>query len=157
MHKNRTALKLILSSNPQGDKDFYCLYKLAIVYFMLNKYETASGFISRAVQYCPKTFSIQQVLLWKGLIYFYFLFNVRKGLQATKDKPKAEQQKYITSIIKSCEEALRNITDASMILEAKFVLLKLTLMIKKERFGCDLCYPIIQSASEVARTIRDID
>lgn len=56
--KNRTALKLILTSNPQGEKDFHCLYKLAIVYFMLNKYETASGFISRAVQFCPKEFPI---------------------------------------------------------------------------------------------------
>jgi len=49
LHRQRTALKLILSSNPNGDKDFFTLFKLAVVYFMLHKYETASGFISRAV------------------------------------------------------------------------------------------------------------
>lgn len=61
LHRQRTALKTILASNPDGDKEFILLFKLAVVYFMLNKFESASGFISRAVQFCPKDVPLQKV------------------------------------------------------------------------------------------------
>ena len=57
LQRQRISLKTILSQFKDTDKvtDFHLLFKLAIVYFMLGKYEHASGFISKAVQHCPKT------------------------------------------------------------------------------------------------------
>ena len=89
LHRQRTSLKLILSADPENNKDFFLLFKLSMVYFMLTKYEAASGFISRAVQFCPKTFPLQKVQLWKGLIYYYYLYSNRRG-GFVKDKTKAE-------------------------------------------------------------------
>jgi hypothetical protein len=78
--------------------------------------------------------------LWKGLIYYYYLHHSRKGGFATKDKSKQEQQKYISGIAKSCELTLRDVTEIDLIMIAKYLLLKLSLLMQKERFGCDLSY-----------------
>jgi hypothetical protein len=85
------SLKTILSQFKETDKvsDFHLLFKLAVVYFMLGKYENASGFISKAVQHCPKTTQLQHVQLWKGLIYYYYLHSSRKG-GFGQNKPKAD-------------------------------------------------------------------
>lgn len=110
LHRQRTALKLILSSNPES-KDFHLLFKLAIVYFMLAKYEPAAGYISTAVKFCPKNYPfVQRVALWKGLIYFYYLFQIRKGgPQPMSNKSKVDLYKQVFGIIKSCEEALKSV------------------------------------------------
>ncbi len=60
-------------------------------------------------------------------------------------------------IIKSCDEALRSITQIDLIIPAKYILLKLTLMLNKERFGCDISIALIQNANDLSRFIRDID
>lgn len=72
------------------------------------------------------------------MIYYYYLHQSRKGGFASREKPKVDQQKYISGIAKSCEDALKVITEIDLIMPAKYTLLKLTLLMRKERFGCDL-------------------
>ena len=60
-------------------------------------------------------------------------------------------------MIKSCDEALRTITSIDMIMAAKYTQLKLILMLRHERFGCDLNYVMVASAPDICRAIRDLD
>lgn len=50
----------------------------------------------------------------------------------------AETMRVLLSYIKACETALISVTAADLFLNARYILLKLYLLLLKERFGCNL-------------------
>lgn len=52
---------------------------------------------------------------------------------------------------------MKVITQIDLIMPAKYTMLKLTLLMRKERFGCDLNFQLQQPAADLTRSIRDLD
>lgn len=65
--------------------------------------------------------------------------------------------KILTGFIKSCENAFSSITFPEFVLPARFLQLKLILLVKYERFGCELSYKPRKEASEIANVIKKGD
>jgi len=70
----------------------------------------------------------------------------------------AETTRVLNSYIKACEVALVSVTAAELMLPAKYILLKLYLLLFKERFGCNLKYPVtMNTCQSLASQINDKD
>ena len=101
-----------------------------------------------------------EALFWKGLIYFYHIFT--KRVQQGSRKIAANKQQLVhrdlSQMINSCETSLtRVMTDRSLKVMAKFLLLKLALFVQRERFGCDLLYITQMDAMKIAQSIQHDD
>lgn len=82
LHRHRTSLQLLLHSNA----DFHCLFKLAIVNFLLCNFDAAGQMITQAAG--MKNAVGQKVMLWKGLILYYLLHHYRKdGFPGKRQEP----------------------------------------------------------------------
>lgn len=49
---------------------------------------------------------------------------------------RTETLKLLNELIKSCEQTLSSVTHYQIIIPARYILIKLFLMLKTERFGC---------------------
>ena len=54
-------------------------------------------------------------MFWKGVIYFYHIYNIRSQASSSKKPLSANRQeealKYITQCVKICEESLMKVSE----------------------------------------------
>ena len=62
------------------------------------------------------------------------------------NEKQAETTRVLNSYIKACEVALLSVSAAELFLNARYILLKLYLLLLKERFGCNLKYSVTMNA-----------
>jgi hypothetical protein len=92
-------------------------------------------------------------MLWKGLILYYLLHTHRRdGFR------RPEPFKYVTTLHKACEDALKAVITPDMALTARYILLKVSLLMRREKFSCDyMAGEWSAKVPDVVKQIREVD